>query len=182
MESYNDINKFIDDIKKVKEHRNHKVKNSLGVYSAYKFYRKNKPKEHKYILTESQYFKIIRETNKILAEQISKGNDVTFPKRMGKLEIRKYAAIKTIKDGAIKTNLPIDWNNTIKLWYEDPESFAKKTLIRLDSSEIFKIYYNKGTATYKNKCFYKFNVNRALKLKLKQNIKEGIIDAFDLNT
>ena len=33
--------------------RKHKVTGSLGVYDAYKWYRKNKPKDKKYILTES---------------------------------------------------------------------------------------------------------------------------------
>jgi hypothetical protein len=44
---------FIDDIKKIKEKRNHKIKNSYGVYDAYKYYRKNKPKDKKYILKDS---------------------------------------------------------------------------------------------------------------------------------
>lgn len=38
---------------KLNEPREHKVKGSLGVYDAYKWYRKHKPKDKKYILTES---------------------------------------------------------------------------------------------------------------------------------
>ena len=40
---------FINKAKKVSGPRKHKVRNSLGVYDAYKFYRKNKPKEKKFI-------------------------------------------------------------------------------------------------------------------------------------
>ena len=32
-------------------------------------------------------------------------------------------------DGKLKTNLPIDWNKTLELWYEDEESYKNKTLI-----------------------------------------------------
>ena len=36
-------------VNKVKGSRHHKIKNSYGVYDGYKFYRKTKPKEPKYI-------------------------------------------------------------------------------------------------------------------------------------
>ena len=58
-----------------------------------------------------------------------KGNDVTFPHRMGTLEARKIKSSISFKDGKLKTNLPVDWDKTLKLWYEDVESFNNKTLI-----------------------------------------------------
>ena len=54
---------FLNKVRKVKESRNHKVKNSYGIYDGYKFYRKNKPNDPKYVLTESQYFAITRKVN-----------------------------------------------------------------------------------------------------------------------
>jgi hypothetical protein len=42
-----------------------------------------------------------------------------LPHRLGRLEVRKNAASITIKDGKVKTNLPIDWDATLKLWFED---------------------------------------------------------------
>jgi hypothetical protein len=62
---------------------------------------------------------------------------------MGTLEIRKKPARVSIVDGKLVTNLPIDWDATLKLWYEDKESFENKTLVRVESEEIFKVYYNK---------------------------------------
>ena len=47
--------------KRVEGPRVHKITGSLGVYDSYKYYRKIKPKDKKYILTESQYFSIIRQ-------------------------------------------------------------------------------------------------------------------------
>ena len=57
---------FISNIKNVTGNRKHKINNSYGVYDAYKYYRKNKPKDSKYILSESEYFNIIRSVNKQL--------------------------------------------------------------------------------------------------------------------
>ena len=158
--------------------RIHKVKNSYGVYDGFKYYRKNRPKEHKYVLTESQYFSIIRRVNELLGEALINGEDVTLPHRLGRLEIRKYEARITTNGKKVRTNLPIDWDRTLELWYEDEESYKNKTLIKVDEKEIYKVYYNRNVAEFTNKTFYQFDVNRELKRKLKQNIKEGKLDAF----
>lgn len=175
--NYND---FVATTRKLKEPRNHKVKNSYGVYDGYKYYRKNKPKDSKYILTESQYFSIIRKINKLLGDNLVKGNDVTLPCRLGRLELRKNNVNITIKDNKVKANLPIDWDKTLKLWYEDEESYKNKTLIKMEEKEIFKIHYNKSIANYNNKSFYQFNVNRELKKRLKESIKNDNIDAYSI--
>lgn len=172
------INQFIDSIKKVKCKRTHKIKNSYGVYDGYKYYRKNKPSDNKYILTESQYFSIIREVNKLLLESLLQGDDIIFPHRMGKLEVRKYKPSIKIDDTKVRTNLPIDWNSTFRLWYEDEESYKNKTLVKIPEKEIYKICYNKNVANFNNKGFYEFHVNRDFKLKLKDKIKSGEFDSF----
>ena len=169
---------FINSIKRVNEPRTHKVKNSYGVYDGFKYYRKNRPKEHKYVLTESQYFSIIRRVNELLGEALINGEDVTLPHRLGRLEIRKYEARITTDGKKVRTNLPIDWDRTLKLWYEDKESYKNKTLIKVEEKEIYKVYYNRNVAEFTNKTFYQFDVNRELKRRLKQNIKEGKLDAF----
>lgn len=169
---------FLNKVRKVKESRNHKVKNSYGIYDGYKFYRKNKPKDPKYVLTESQYFAITRKVNEFLVEALSKGEDVILPFRLGRIEVRKYESRITWDGKKVKSNLPIDWDRTLKLWYEDEEAYKNKTLIKIEEKEIYKIFYNRNLADYTNKSFYQFNFNRELKKKLKYNIKEGEIDAF----
>lgn len=172
--------KFMNSIKRVNGPRLHKVKNSYGVYDGFKFYRKNRPKEHKYVLTESQYFSIIRKVNEMLGESLINGEDITLPHRLGRLEIRKYEAKITVNGEKVRTNLPIDWDRTLKLWYEDEESYKNKTLIKVEEKEIYKIYYNRNIANFTNKTFYQFDVNRELKKRLKQNIKKGKIDTFTI--
>lgn len=170
---------FRSRVRRVTGPRVHKVTGSWGVYDAFKWYRKNKPEGKKYILNESQYFTIVREVNKLLREELYKGNELVFPHKLGKLEVRKYPAIITTEGKKVKTNLPIDWNATLKLWYEEPEYYKSKTLIRINVPEIFRIYYNKTKANYNNKSFYQFSPNRELKLGLKHTIKtDSSFDAF----
>ena len=175
------LNDFLNSIKKASNPRKHKVNNSLGVYDAYKWIRKNKWLNIGRRLTEHEFYSIIRKVNDYLADSFLHGNDIKLPHRMGRLELRKYDARVTFDGEKVKTNLPIDWDRTLKLWYEDEEAYKNKTLVKVEEKEIFKVYYSKQLADYNNQVFYEFNVNRELKKRLKQRIKEGRLDAFKLN-
>ncbi len=162
MESYES---FRNRLLKLDKPRVHKIRGSLGIYDGYKYYRKNKPSDPKYILTESQYFAITRRVNNLLADNLIKG----------------AGEVRLNTNGELVTNLPIDWDRTLKLWYDDEESYNNKTLVRVEEREIFKIYYNRGQANYNNKSFFEFSVNRELKKRLKEKIKEGKIEAMYLD-
>ena len=109
-----------------------------------------------------------------------KRQDIIFPYRLGRLELRKIESKIKFDGNKVKTNLPIDWDKTLKFWYEDEEAYKNKTLIKAKEKEIFRIYYNKNIADFINKSFYTFKLNRTLKLKLKHNIQECNIDAFKM--
>lgn len=174
-----DLINFKRKILKVEGPRKHRVRNSLGVYDAYKYYRKVKPKGKDYILTESQYFSIVRNINNKLAKRIAKGESINLPCKMGTIELRKYdKTIKIGEDGKVYTNLPIDWDRTLKLWYEDEKAREDKILIKVESDELYKLIYNKHIADYNNKIFYELSFNRELKKQVKQNIKDGVTDAL----
>lgn len=158
--------------------RRHRVTNSLGVYDAYKWLRKNKWLNIGRPLTEHEFYSIIRKVNNYLADELVQGKDIVLPHRLGRIEIRKGKPSIRIKDGNVKTDLPIDWDRTLKLWYEDQESFENKTLIKMEEKEVFKVYYNRANSDFNNKSFYEFIINRDIKKRLKQQIKEGQIDAF----
>ena len=176
--SYKDFKTAIQGLQNT---RTHKVTNSLGSYDAYKYIRKNKWFNIGRPLTEHEFYQIIRRINNYLAEELINGNDVIFPNRMGKLELRKRNSLPIIdKNGNLKVTYAIDWDNTLKLWYEDEEAFNNKTLVRLPERNIFRIKYNKNTANYNNKSFMEFQVNRNIKVRLKQKIKNNEIDAFNL--
>lgn len=173
---------MIDDFRravlKVNEPRVHKVRNSLGVYDVYKWIRKNKWLDIGRPIKEHEFYSIVRRINNYLVDELLAGRDVHFPSRMGTVELRKFDARINIVDGKVKTNLPIDWDRTLKLWAEDEESYKERTLVKMEEKEIFKVYYNKSTANYNNKSFYDFDINRDLKRRLKCKIKSGAIDAY----
>lgn len=171
---------FRKKILKLNKPRKHKINNSIGTYNAYKWIRKNKWLDIGQPVSEHDFYIIIRHVNKYLAECLSEGQDVVLPCRMGRLEVRKFGARIQLKDGVIKTNLPVDWDRTLKLWSEDEEAYKERTLVKMEEKEVFKIYYNKRRANYRNKSFYSFEVNRDIKRRLKHNIKNGRIDAFNI--
>lgn len=175
------MDEFRRKILKINGPRKHKINNSFGVYNAYKLIRKNKWFNIGKPISEHDFYKIVRTVNNKLADLLSKGHDINLPCQMGRLEIRKYDARITLQGDKVVTNLPIDWDRTLKLWSEDEEAYQKRTLIKREEKEIFKVYYNRGKANYTNKGFFAFDINRELKKKLKKNIKDGRIDAYKLN-
>lgn len=174
-------NEFKVTIQKCTGHRKHKVTGSLGIYDAYKWIRKNKWLDIGRPITEHEFYSIIRKVNNYFADNLVNGEDVKLPCRMGRIELRKYNARISFDGNKVKTNLPIDWDKTLKLWYEDEEAYKNKTLIKMEEKEIFKVYYNRNLADYNNQSFYEFKANRELKKRIKSSIKEGRIDAFKLN-
>lgn len=173
-----DYKKFRALVQKVKQHRVHKINNSIGVYDAYKWVRKNNWLNLERPVTEKEFYSIIRTVNTIIADHISLGEEFKFPERLGILELRKYTPFIGYKDDKLKVSLAIDWAATLNLWFEDEEAYNNKTLVKIPEKEIFKFYYSKKTANYINKSFYSFQVNREIKKRLKTNIKEGKVDAF----
>ena len=114
-EKNKELTGFLNSIKKVNEPRTHKVNNSLGVYNAYKFLRKRKWVDIGRCLTEHEFYSIIRKVNDYLAESFLQGNDIKLPHRMGRIELRKYDVRISLDGEKVKTNLPIDWDKTLKL-------------------------------------------------------------------
>jgi hypothetical protein len=169
---------FIKDVKKVSKSRTHKVNNSYGSKDAFKYYRKTKPADSKYVLSDCQYLQIIRRINDQLRFNLINGKDVILPEKMGRLELRKVASSIKFVNGKLKTNLPVNWDATLKLWYEDAISKNKKQLVRQENINTFSVFYNRNKANYNNKSFYEFTTNRDIKLGLKKNIKLNKIDAF----
>lgn len=155
-----------------------KVRNSWGVYDAYKLIRKNGWYNIDRPLKEKEFYGIIREINKLLAVEIANGNEVKFPHGMGKLELRKMKRGVFLLEGKLVNTYPINWEDTLRLWYEDKEARVNKTLIRREEEYVYHVKYTKYDATYENQCFYEFTLNRFIKMALKENIKKGKIDAL----
>ena len=138
---------FKSSVQHLQENRTHKITNSLGSYDAYKYIRKNKWFDIGRPLTEHEFYQIIRRINNYLADELVNGNDIIFPNRMGKLELRKRNSLPVIdKNGSLKVTYAIDWDNTLKLWYEDEEAFNNEALVKIPEKKKYRIKCNKDTA------------------------------------
>lgn len=157
-----------------------KVTNSNGTKEAWRWIKKNKWLNIGQPITELQLGTIVKAINNTIQDQLMEGKDVPLPKRMGRLEIRKFKASIDYKDGKVVTNLPVDWKRTLDLWWEDEESKKAKTLVRFENLERFAIYYNKGYANYTNKSFYRFIPTRTFKKRLRNKIVNEGFDALIL--
>lgn len=156
-----------------------KVNNSYGAKDAYRWCIKHKMIDKS--ISEKTFRIIINAFNQSLQDQLLKGGDINLPERMGRIEVRKYDTHINLKDGKIITNLAIDWDKTLRLWYEDEEAYNNRTLVRCETAEKFKFIYNKGKAWYNNKTFYEFTPTRDFKRKLKDKITNQGFDALLLN-
>jgi hypothetical protein len=143
--------------------RHFKVKNSWGVYDYYKYYRKNRPKDKRWALTEHQFYKLFREVNKLLADELVKSHYLCVPYQMGELQYLQKKTKTYIKDGKLKTTKVVDWDATLKLWYEDKEAKDRKLLLYKDLPSKPLLYYSKKNAMYANRAYYEFEFNRFLK-------------------
>lgn len=163
-------------------HRGHRspkmVRNSWGVYDAYKHIRKNKWYDIGRPLTEHEFYTIVRTVNNLLAEEIINGATVVFPWKMGKLELIKFEVGAFFEDGRLRVTYPVDWDETIRLWYRDEEARKDKALLRRENKYVYRVRYSKSGACYGNMVFYRFSLNRRIKRGLRPNIEQGKIDAL----
>lgn len=155
-----------------------RVRDSVGVYDMYKLIRRNGWFNIGRPVKEEEFYAIVRGINRLIAEQIAKGQTIRFPERMGTLELRKHSCGAKLVDNKLKIIYPVDWAETIKLWYNDPEAKRRKTLLRRENPWAYKVLYLQGDATYDNKCFYQFALNTFIKKALCKNIREGKVDSL----
>ena len=170
----NSFSEFRKEILKVSKPRNYEITHSYEIRDIYRALRKEK----KLSLNERQFSDIIRGVNKKIAYYLLQEEDIILPHKMGRLELRKRIPELKIKDGKLIAPMPIDWDKTLKLWWEDEEAKTNKQIIRLESKEIFRLNYNKVYASYKNKDYFKLTTNRKFKNALKCRVNEGGLDAY----
>lgn len=130
-------------------------------------------KNLKFNLEERTFNKIIRTLNNYIIMQLFEGNDVHLPYAIGRIELVKYY-LTPKADGS---NLPIDWEATMKLWYENEECAKKKQLVRYNNRVFYKVRCHR-VSIFKNRVHFKFRLNDSVRNKLIAKIKEGEIDAL----
>ena len=151
------------------------MKDSVGIRDIYD----KLPLEKRKRCDLKTFRKIIRQVNLGLCEEISIGNIVVLPFKMGRLYIQKIPTKNRIVDGKLENNMPIDWNGTMAMWEQDELLRKQKKLLKLNEPYIYKLTYDKHYIGYGNKVYYHFGANRQLKDMIKSNVRSGkLIDSF----
>lgn len=175
-----DFKEFRKNTLKVNKSRIHKITNSIGIKYLIKKCRNTNWYGKDLKVDEHTFCTITRTVNDMIAEELLKGNDFNLPQKMGQFEIRKYDTYLKFENGKVKTNRGIDWNATLKLWFEDEEAKKNKTLVKVEDEEIFILYYNRVKANYNNKSLIAFKPNRSLLKRIKIAGNNNSIDAYKI--
>lgn len=156
----------------------------------YKYYfntyckRDKKILDNQYNVGKDIYYKIIKEFNKyVLNQMIYHNEDFLFPNYIGGIGLRKRKPkTKIDSDGKLISHKPIDWDTTLKLWEEDEDAKNKKILIRHMNNHsdgyVFEVKYIRGRALFKGARWYDFIPTRTTKLTIRDEVFKGNIDAI----
>ena len=166
---------FIKNAKNVTGPRKHVFGRGYIVRDYYNYFKRfNKN------LTETQFTSALHALFKVYFNNLITGKDAILGGNLGKLELRKRIKKVDIVNGKLKTNLPVNWNETLKLWHSDESCRKRKTLVRCDCENIFRIKYTKSHAEFNNRQFMSFRTSRNLKNALKEAIINNNLDSFSL--
>jgi len=161
--------------------RVHKIKNSYYTINGLKHYTKIRPKDDDFIISQVEYLSIIREMNLLLVDSLIKNKFFRLPCGMGILEVCKAESRSWINDdGRLISSKPIDYVETKRLWYEDEDARAKKTLVRFDVDYVFRLKHGVKGRRYHNAKYFSLKFGRFTKSKLADTIKNGDYDTYEL--
>lgn len=155
------------------------ITNSVGVRQGFLFLQKRKWRDVGQPITEKQFQQIIRNVDKALNDAFLENRILTFPLGMGTLEARSSSTkARYNSEGKLVIPKQVNWNETLKLWYTDPEAFENRILVRSNSPIKFDIVFEKSSLPINNKNFFTFYLNREALRKLSSMIREGVIETF----
>lgn len=158
-----------------------KIPAHYGMNEYYSYFCKKNPNLN---ISRAKFNKVITEYNKLLGESLIEDLTIRLPFRLGKIEILKQLRKRYLNDDGklINTN-PVNWKKTNELWELDEEAKNKKILIRFDNRHtggyVFRIFYNKSNAIYKNKRLYFFQPIRTLKRSISTRINDYSKSKYD---
>lgn len=156
--------------------KEYNIRNSWGVYDFYKYYRKTKPKDPKFIISDVQYYAIFRRVNELLVDSLVRTGELEFPYKMGKLIVFKKTLKSWIAPNGVRyTSRKVNWDKTLELWYNDEEAYRNKTLLYFENDERLTIRYNKTRAEFKNKYYYEFKPSRDIDRRVKNESVVSLI-------
>lgn len=163
-----DVDKFKREIKKVSGKRKVSISGSLGNNEAYLNYVSLIPKEER--LSSKEFRNLINRVNYLLSEELINTGSIVLPFSLGKLSIESSVRKPKMVNGKLYYNAPINWNKTLELWANDPESRVAKTTVKVAPGPVFRLKFHTTNRNYINRRFMEFKFTRAIKLRLKDKI------------
>lgn len=129
-------------------------------------------------LPQKEYNRLLNLLLLKMHDTLLNGEPIILPNRLGTLELRKFQPKLYMEEGKLINTLPIDWKATKELWSNDEAASSKKTLVRINTPFVFKLFYNKKNAIMPRRREYKFKFKRGLKRSLVPKIKQEEIEAY----
>lgn len=122
------------------------------------------------------YRKVCKDTNQAMFDYMQQGNGhrISFGNRLGQMQYFRFKKTGVNNKGRIL--YPINWQETNKLWQEDPESIGKNYVYFIRNWFV-GIKWLKGTMLHMSKYvrFYKFKANRTNGTECKSGNKNKIV-------
>jgi len=170
---------FRAEILKVKGKRNRKIKNCYNVADYFAYYKKTKPDTKEFSISQPTYSAIIKNINNRLRQHLIEDGELKLPCDMGILKIHKTIVKPKVVDNKLIYNSAVDWQSTMKLWEDDPESKVAKTVVKFNPGDRYRIkYLNKRCRLFKNKEYFIVLPTREWKHELVKAIKDGLVNNF----
>lgn len=159
--------------------RPHKILSHYGVSDYYADYKRNSDSK----MDRKTYSSILTSLLSELMKAVIKNNYMLkLPHKMGTVILLKRSTRTEFVDGKMKTNRPIDYAATNKLWEERPDLKEQKKVIYHENKHsggyVFRLSYLKSSAVFKNKSVYWMQMNRTMKRMLKDLIVDNKVDAL----
>lgn len=160
-----------------------KIKNGFGMKDYYNFYKQECKKNKINFISYTNFSKLVwNVNNQVRIKIINTGEDIYFPYKFGSIKIKKLKPKLLIdENNKLVTSYPIDFMETNRLWYLNPDAKKNKIIVRHLNKHTngyrFKISWVKKGVQFKNSTFFYFKINRQLKRALAVSITNGQIDA-----
>lgn len=155
---------------------------SFGTYDVRDIYRSLKKKDPIIkSLNEATFSGILRRIGELQFDDLLDNKKVVLPYHMGELMIVSNTSRVYKEDGQVKNTLKVNWNETVKLWYEHPEYREKKIYVRHQPCKYFKLVYLPSNRRYKNSKVYTFQPYRGIKKAMKEAVlTHKLTDAYSI--
>lgn len=153
------LTEFKNTIRKNTGPRKLRITNSYDLKDYYRAFRK----QYGNIVSEKLFGDIVRTTNNSYIKDLYADRLVILPHKMGGIDIEYICTNAYEHNNELVVTYRINWDKTLELWYEDPEAYEQKLLVRYEKAKIRRPKYDKYYAKYTHQSYYRFFFARAMR-------------------